>query len=187
MAKPSKEQIAAAHGATLRDVIARDLDVLFVGINPSLYSAAAGHHFARPGNRFWRTLHAAGFTDRVYAPEEDEALLGVGLGVTNVVQRATTAASELSPGEYVRGGRVLEGKIAEYRPRIVAFVGIGAYRAAFGKPKATVGEQPETIAGARVWVLPNTSGLNANHQLPDLARAFGALRRAVRGADTLRP
>lgn len=155
--------------------------MLFVGINPGLYSAATGHHFARPGNRFWPALHAAGFTDRVLRPWEESMLLDVGVGITNLVHRATTAAAELSPEELRRGRRALERKVRRSRPRCVAVLGIGAYRAAFERPRAVIGHQPERIGAATLWVLPNPSGLNANHQLPDLARAFGALREFVEG------
>lgn len=177
--RPTREQLAAAAGTRLRDVIGPNLRVLFVGINPSLYSAAVGHHFARPGNRFWPALHASGFTARLFSPFEDAALVGLGLGITNVVARATTAAAELADDEYARGARTLTRKVARWSPRIVAFVGIGAYRISFGRPRAVVGPQPDPLAGARVWVLPNTSGLNANHQLPQLAAEFAALRRVA--------
>jgi TDG/mug DNA glycosylase family protein len=175
--RPSREQLAAAAGRTLRDVVGPRLRVLFVGINPSLYSAAVGHHFARPGNRFWPALHAAGFTDRRYSPFEDASLPRLGIGVTNLVARATASAAELTSDELRRGARALERKVVRLTPRVVAFVGIGAYRTGFGNPKALVGPQDRRIEGARVWVLPNTSGLNANHQLPELAAAFGALRK----------
>ncbi len=177
--KPTREQLAAAAGTRLRDVVGPRLRVLFVGINPSVYSAAVGHHFARPGNRFWPALHASGFTARRFSPFEDASLPRIGLGITNLVGRATTAAAELSPDELRRGGRALARKVARLEPHTVAFVGIGAYRVAFARPRAGIGPQRERIAGARLWVLPNTSGLNANHQLPDLAAAFRALRLAA--------
>ena len=161
---------------SVRDIIATGLDVLFCGINPGLYSAATGVHFARPGNRFWPALHAAGFTPRRFEPTENRRLLELGYGLTNLVNRATAAAAELSPDELVAGGRKLAAKVRRYRPRAVAFVGLGAYRTAFGRPKATLGRQPEALAGAEVWVLPSPSGLNANHQLPDLVKLFRALR-----------
>jgi TDG/mug DNA glycosylase family protein len=159
----------------LRDVIAPDLEILFCGINPSLVSAERGHHFARPGNRFWRALYGAGLTPRLLTPDEDAELPRYGLGITNLVDRPTRAADELTQEELRAGGAALTDLVDKWRPKTVAFVGIGAYRAAFGRPKATVGPQEERIAGARVWVLPNTSGLNANHQLPDLVRLFGQL------------
>ena len=179
--KPTTEQLIEAAGKTVPDVIAPGLRVLFCGINPGLYTAAVGHHFARPGNRFWPALHASGFTDRLLSPFEEQELLQLRLGVTNVVARATTAASELSHDDFVKGGRVLRSKVRRYHPRIVAVLGVGAYRAAFARPKAVVGEQDEKIAGARVWVLPNPSGLNANYQLDELSRLFRVLRRAVDG------
>jgi TDG/mug DNA glycosylase family protein len=163
----------------VRDVIAPDLAVLFCGINPGLYTAWSGHHFAGPGNRFWPTLHAAGFTPRRLAPSEERELVAYGLGVTNVVARATATAAELAPEEYVGGGRILERKVRKYRPRVLAVLGVGAYRTAFARPKAALGEQPERLGDARVWVLPNPSGLNANYQKDDLARLFRALREAA--------
>ena len=162
------------------DLIALGLRVLFCGINPGLYSGATGHHFARPGNRFWPALHGAGFTARVIRPWEERLLLDEGLGITNLVARATATAAELKPSELKAGRRRLERKVARYAPRWVAVVGIGAYRTAFDRPKAQVGRQPEMIAGAGLWVLPNPSGLNANHQIADLISAFGALRSTVR-------
>jgi TDG/mug DNA glycosylase family protein len=160
----------------LRDVIGPDLRILFCGINPSLMSAERGHHFARPGNRFWPALYGAGLTPRLLRPDEDAELVRYGLGITNLVDRPTRAASELTEEELRGGAQALEALVAEWRPRTVAFVGIGAYRAAFRRPRATVGRQEERVAGAAVWVLPNTSGLNANHQLPDLVRLFAALK-----------
>ena len=179
--KPTKQELIEAAGKTVPDVIAPGLRVLFCGINPGLYTAALGHHFARPGNRFWPALHASGFTDRLLSPFEEQELLQLRLGVTNVVARATAAASELSHDDFVKGGRVLRSKVRRYHPRIVAVLGVGAYRAAFARPKAVVGEQDEQIPGARVWVLPNPSGLNANYQLHELSRLFRVLRRAVDG------
>jgi len=161
------------------DVIAPGLSVLFCGINPSLYSAATGHHFSRPGNRFWKALQGAGFTDRVLAPSEDRRLLEWRCGLTNLVSRATAAAAELSDVDLLAGRRRFERKVRRFTPGWVAVLGLGAYRIAFVRPRATVGEQPERLGSAKVWVLPNPSGLNANHQLPDLVRAFGALRTAA--------
>lgn len=179
MKKPSKEQLEAAYGRTIKDVIAPGLKVLFVGINPGLYSGATGHHFARPGNRFWPTLHAAGFTDRVLHPSEKEELLAMGLGVTNLVARATATAAELDPGEIRQGAGKLRRKVSRDRPRVVAFLGLSTYRIAFNQPKATIGQQERTLAGAGVWLLPNPSGLNAHYQLPRLAEVFGELRQAA--------
>lgn len=177
--KPTQEEIQAAIGETMIDVIAPDLKVLFCGINPSLYSAVVGHHFARPGNRFWPTLHLAGFCDRLYAPHEDRDLLKLGYGITNVVDRATATADELSKQELLIGGQNLAAKVEQYRPRCLAILGISAYRTAFNKPKAVVGRQEEILHDAIVWVLPNPSGLNAHYQLKDLAAAFRELLVAV--------
>ncbi len=160
----------------LRDVIAGDLHTLFVGINPSLLSAQRGHHFARPGNRFWPALHLAGFTPRRLRPDEDAELLAYGVGVTNLVARPTRAADELSRDELRAGAVALAALCGRYAPRLVACVGLGAYRSAFARPRARIGLQDERVGGRRVWLLPNPSGLNANHQLPDLARLYGEAR-----------
>jgi double-stranded uracil-DNA glycosylase len=177
--RPTMAQVAAAVGRTVPDLIRPHLKVLFCGINPGLYSGATRHHFARPGNRFWPALHAAGFTQRLVSPWDEHLLLEEGLGITNLVARATATAAELSPEELRAGRRRLERKVARYRPRWVAVVGIGAYRTAFDRPKAAMGRQQERMRGSGLWVLPNPSGLNANHQLPDLTQAFRALRRAI--------
>lgn len=174
-----KAELEAACGRTIRDVLEPELDVIFCGINPGRYSGATGFHFAGPGNRFWPALHASGFTDRRLKPSEVAQLPQFGCGITNLVARTTARADELSRDELLAGRRRLERKVRRYRPQWVAFVGLGAYRMAFGKPAATVGPQPDTIAGARVWVLPNTSGLNANHRPEDFAHQFRDLRRAV--------
>ncbi len=179
--KPTKQQLIEAAGKTVPDVIAPGLRVLFCGINPGLYTAAVGHHFARPGNRFWPALRVSGFTDRLLSPFEEQELLRLRLGVSNVVARATAAASELTRDDFVKGGRILRSKVRRYRPRIVAVLGVGAYRAAFARPKAVIGEQDEQIGAARVWVLPNPSGLNANYQLDELSRLFRVLRQAAEG------
>jgi double-stranded uracil-DNA glycosylase len=161
------------------DLIAPGLRVLFCGINPGLYSAATGHHFARPGNRFWPALHAGGFTDRLLKPWEEKLLLQRGIGITNLVSRATTAAAELTADELRAGRQRLTRKVRRFRPQCVAVVGIGAYRLAFDRPHAGLGLQPEELETAALWVLANTSGLNANHQLPDLVQAFRNLREFV--------
>ncbi|HEX8772453.1 MAG TPA: G/U mismatch-specific DNA glycosylase [Pyrinomonadaceae bacterium] len=181
--KPTKEELLAAHGKTVPDVIAPGLRVLFCGINPGLYTAAVGCHFARPGNRFWPALYAAGFTERLLSPFEERLLLASGYGITNMVRRATATADELSAEEFVAGGRSLEAKVRRYRPRYIAVLGVGAYRTAFGRPKAKLGLQDERMSSARIWVLPNPSGLNAHYQPKDLARLFQELRDAVE-ADT---
>lgn len=177
--KPTKQQLIDAAGKTVPDVIAPGLKVLFCGINPGLYTAAVGHHFARPGNRFWPALYHSGFTTRLLSPFAERELLPLRLGVTNVVARATAAASELTKADFVKGGGRLRAKVRRYRPRIVAVLGVGAYREAFARPKAVIGEQEEKITDARVWVLPNPSGLNANYQLNDLVKLFKELRRAT--------
>jgi double-stranded uracil-DNA glycosylase len=177
--RPTKAQVAAAAGRTVPDLIGPGLAVLFCGINPGLYSGATGHHFARPGNRFWPALHAAGFTADLVSPWEEHLLLNEGLGITNLVARATATAAELTPGELQTGRLRLEKRVRQWSPRWVAVVGIGAYRTAFERPRAQMGRQPEKIESSGLWVLPNPSGLNANHQIADLAAAFQALRRAV--------
>jgi len=179
--RPTRGDLEAARGTSIPDVIAPGLDVLFVGINPSLWSGAVGLHFARPGNRFWRALHEAGFTDRLLAPYENRELLKRRIGVTNLVNRATASADELNIADYQRGGRRIAAKVRRYRPRVVAFVGMGAYRVAFGRPRARGGRQEERLAGADIWVLPNPSGRTAGYQMPALARAFRELRRSLSG------
>jgi TDG/mug DNA glycosylase family protein len=160
--------------------MAQGLDVLICGINPSLYSAAVGHHFARPGNRFWPALAGAGITPRRLMPWEDQYLAVWGYGLTNLVARATARADELSPEELQAGFRRLTGKLRRYRVGVLAVLGISAYRIALGKPRAVMGPQEETIAGAQVWVLPNPSGLNAHYQLPELSRLYRQLHQAAR-------
>jgi TDG/mug DNA glycosylase family protein len=177
--KPSRADLLAAQDKTIRDVLAPGLSVLFCGINPGLYSGATGHHFARPGNRFWPTLHQAGFTPRLLHPSEERELLSYGYGITNLVARATATADELAPEELVAGQRRLKSKVKRYGPQVVAVLGISAYRTAFAQKASTLGRQPELLADTVVWVLPNPSGLNAHYQLADLAEHFRALRLAV--------
>jgi double-stranded uracil-DNA glycosylase len=177
--RPTKTAIAASEGARLPDVIGPDLLVLFCGINPGLYSGAVGHHFARPGNRFWRTLHASGFTPRILSPFEERELLGFGLGITNLVNRATATATGVADTQLRRGVGNVRRKVRRFGPRWLALLGLGAYRTAFGRPLASVGRQEETIGGTGIWLLPNPSGLNAHYQLPDLARVFSELREAA--------
>jgi double-stranded uracil-DNA glycosylase len=177
--KPTRAQLAAAVGRTIPDVIAPRLTVLFVGINPGLYSAATQHHFARPGNRFWPALFGGGFTPRVLRPWEERELLTLGIGITNVVARATTSAAELCAEEFVAGAKVLERKVRRFRPRAIAVLGVGAFRFAFGERDADLGQQPKGIGDTTVWVLPNPSGLNAHYQLKDLARLFREMRVAI--------
>lgn len=173
--KPRPEEIQAAIGKTVPDIITSDLHVLFCGINPSLYSAAVGHHFARPGNRFWRSLHGAGFTERLLAPFEDGDLVQFGYGLTNIVDRATARADELDAQELLGAQQQLAVKVRHYRPRFLAVLGISAYRTAFNRPKAVMGQQDEFLHGAIIWVLPNPSGLNAHYQLEDLKRVYREL------------
>jgi double-stranded uracil-DNA glycosylase len=177
--RPTRAEIADAAGRTVPDLIRPNLRVLFCGINPGLYSAATGHHFARPGNRFWPALHAAGFTDRLLGAWEERELMALGYGITNLVARSTAAAAELGPEELRAGRARLLRMVRRYRPRWVAILGIGAFRSAFGDRSAGFGRQAGRLATAGVWVLPNPSGLNANHQLADLARAFRELRVAA--------
>jgi TDG/mug DNA glycosylase family protein len=177
--KPTAAEVAAAAGKTLPDVIAPNLHVLFCGINPGLYTAAVQQHFGRPGNRFWPTLHRAGFTPHLFHPSEQYALLELGIGITNVVARATAAADELSREELIEGGALLERRVKRYQPRYLAIVGIGAYRTAFGRPKAKMGLQDETVGATKIWVLPNPSGLNANYRPAELVELFAELRLAA--------
>jgi TDG/mug DNA glycosylase family protein len=179
MGRPTPADLAAAISRTIPDVIDHGLDVLFVGINPGLWSGATGHHFARPGNRFWRAIQAAGYTSDVLAPSRQRDLLASGVGITNLIERTTATAAELSAEELRAGGRRLVAKLETFRPRAVAFLGVSTYRVAFDRPKAVVGRQSESIAGSEVWVLPNPSGLNAHYQLPQLSALYGELREAI--------
>lgn len=176
---PTRDELLAAAARTVPDVIGPDLRVLFCGINPGLYSAWCGHHFGRPGNRFWGALFAGGFTPRLFHPSEEHELLALGLGITNVVDRPSAAADELTRDELVAGGKRLARLAERYRPRWLAVLGVTAYRAAFAEPKAKMGPQPGTVGGASVWVLPNPSGLNAHYLPSDLARVFAEFRAAV--------
>lgn len=173
--RPNRSELQAAAGKTVNDVIAPGLKGLFCGINPGLFTAWMGHHFARPGNRFWPAIYAAGITPHLLHPSEEQELLRYGYGITNVVQRATARADELSREEYVQGGERLVEKVMRYRPGVLAVLGLGAYRTAFGRPNASVGLQSRTIDGVPIWLLPNPSGLNAHYQLADLARLLREL------------
>jgi len=184
--KPTRADLLAAKDKTVRDVIDPNLRVLFCGINPGLYSGATGHHFARPGNRFWPTLHQAGFTPRLLHPSEERELLTYGYGITNLVARATATADELSPDELVAGQRRLKAKLKRYQPQVVAVLGISAYRTAFAQRTIALGQQPERLANTVVWILPNPSGLNAHYQLVNLVEHFGALRQAVEHEEILK-
>ncbi|OQA47562.1 MAG: G/U mismatch-specific DNA glycosylase [Chloroflexi bacterium ADurb.Bin325] len=179
MPQPTRAELQLAAGSRVSDVIAPGLRILFCGINPGLYSGYTGHHFARPGNRFWPALHAAGFTDRVLRPEEERELLLRGYGITNLVERATAAAAELTAAELRAGKERLAAKVAEYRPAAVAVLGIGVFRLAFERPQAALGRQPEGLAGAALWVLPNPSGLNAHYTPAELARVYREFREAA--------
>ena len=177
--KPTKEQLRAAVTKTVPDVIKPNLNVLFVGINPGLYTAAVGHHFARPGNRFWPALHLSGFIPRLMSPFDEHELLDLNLGITNLVPRATATADQLTADELRAGAKTLTRKIRRYRPRFAAIIGVGAYRTAFDRKSACPGLQPQTIDNTRLWLLPNPSGLNAHYQLSDLASLFAMLKDAV--------
>ena len=180
--KPTKAELAEAVHKTVSDLVRPGLRVLFCGINPGLYTAAIGHHFGRPGNRFWPALYGAGFTNRLLYPWEERELLDAGLGITNVVTRTTATAAELTADDYAAGGGRLSATVEQYQPKVLAVLGVGAYRAAFARKTAALGLQDETIGDTRIWVLPNPSGLNANYQLVDLVRLFAELRAWVGGA-----
>ncbi len=177
--KPTRAQLEAAHGRRIPDVLAPGLEVVFCGINPGLYSAAVGHHFARPGNRFWPALHASGFTERLLSPFEDHLLPNFGLGLTNLVARGTASADELGAEELVAGASELRAKLDGLRPQVLAILGVGAYRRAFARQKAKIGPQDDSIGSTRIWVLPNPSGLNAHYQLHDLAALLAQMRRQL--------
>ncbi|SCZ53488.1 G/U mismatch-specific DNA glycosylase [Thiohalomonas denitrificans] len=178
--RPARRDLEAAVDREVPDLLAPELSVLFCGINPGLYSAAVGHHFARPGNRFWPALYRAGFTERLYSPwEEEKLLLHHPIGVTNLVARATRGASDLTARELREGAEKLRRKVLRYRPRAVAVLGIGAYRTAFDDPRAAVGPQPHSIGRTAVWVLPSPSGANAYYQPPVLVACMEALRRSL--------
>ena len=175
--KPTPAQLLAAAGTTLPDLVAPSLRVVFCGINPGLYTAAIGHHFGRPGNRFWKVIHLAGFTATQLSPFEERRLLDVGVGITNLVPRATAAAAELTPEELRAGLQRVESLARRFRPRVVAFLGMQAYRAASGRRGAELGLQPERLGDAALWLLPNPSGLQARYQLAEMVEMFVALRR----------
>jgi TDG/mug DNA glycosylase family protein len=181
--KPTKEQLLAAEGKTVRDVIAARLRVLFCGINPGLYTAAVGHHFARPGNRFWPALYAAGFTDHLVSPFAERELLQSGYGITNVVMRATATADQLTREELRLGAKRLAAKVRRYEPAFLAVLGLGAFRTAWERPSAVIGRQEHLLGKTIVWVLPNPSGLNAHFQAKDLALLFRELKAAVDRVD----
>ncbi|WP_207946485.1 G/U mismatch-specific DNA glycosylase [Actinomadura sp. 7K507] len=184
--RPTKAELEAARDRVIPDVLPEDggtLRVLFSGINPGLYSGATGRHFARPGNRFWPALHRSGFTDRLLDPSEQDLLPSYGLGITNLAHRTTARADELTAEELREGGRRLAALVERHRPSYLAVAGVTAYRTAFGRPRAQIGAQDDTFGRARVWVLPNPSGLNASWSLDRMVAEFTRLREA---ADTLR-
>ncbi len=177
--KPSGAEVLAAQNRFVPDLIGPGLKVLFCGTNPGLYSAAIGHHFGRPGNRFWPAIYAGGFTDRLYSPFEDEDFLELGYGLSNIRERATGGMAELTVAELKSGCQRLRAKVLLHRPKFLAVLSVGAYRIAFGQPKATLGLQPLEIGPTRVWVLPSPSGLNAHYQPRALAERFREFRAAV--------
>jgi TDG/mug DNA glycosylase family protein len=177
--RPTRAEREAAVGKTIPDVGGAGLRVLFVGINPGLWSGAVGHHFAHPGNRFWKALHAAGLTDERLHPSEEQRMLEAGLGVTNLVPVATRSAAELTREQLRGGAAVLEAKVRVWRPRAVAFLGLGAYRSGFGRPRAVLGPQPEPLGGQPLWLLPNPSGLQAHYPFEYLVAQLESLRTAV--------
>ncbi|MET7426266.1 G/U mismatch-specific DNA glycosylase [Dactylosporangium sp. NPDC005555] len=178
--RPTREELAAAVDNLLPDVIAPGLGVLLCGINPGLWSAATGHHFARPGNRFWPALHRSGFTPRQFRPSEQDQLIDLGLGITNLAARATARADELSRDELTAGGAILKSKVERFAPAWLAVLGVTAFRTAFGAQRVRVGPQEQDFGGARLWILPNPSGLNAHFTLDGLAAEFALLREATR-------
>ena len=183
---PTADEIRAAAGSRIPDLIAPGLKALFCGINPGLYSAATKHHFARPGNRFWPALHLAGFTPRVLAPNESGDLLDLGYGITSLVRRATATAREVAPSELVAGRRRLARIVSIYRPRWVAVLGVGAYRVAFGQSRAEVGPQQNTLGNTGLWLLPSPSGANGSYPLVDLVGKLREFHAAVDQAEPVR-
>lgn len=177
--RPTRDELQAAYGRSVPDLVRPGLAVLLCGINPSLSSGALGLHFATPGNRLWPALHAAGWTDRRLLPHETDELLAAGIGITNLVNRATARADELTDDELRAGLPRLEALAERVRPRVVALLGMSAYRVATGERSAAVGPLDRRIGGARAWLLPNPSGLNASWQLPRLAEAYAELREAA--------
>ncbi len=185
--KPTQAELLASADKTINDLIRPGLHVLFCGINPGLYSGYTGYHFARPGNRFWPTLYAAGFTDRLLKPAEEHELLARGYGITNLAKRTTATAAELTAAELLAGGQRLLEKVHRYQPQVLAVLGISAYRTAFKQPRAQMGEQPDRMGTARLWVLPNPSGLNAHYTPTDLARVFREFRLTIEQEDNPMP
>jgi double-stranded uracil-DNA glycosylase len=179
--RPSRDDLAAAVGSTIPDIIGPGLRVLFCGINPGLWSGAVRHHFARPGNRFWKALAASGFTETVLSPYDERQLLDVGIGITNLVRTATRSAAEITPAQLRRGAVNLERKVKRWRPGAVAMLGLEAYRAGFDCKRATIGRQQDWAGGAQLWVLPNPSGIQAHYPFGRLVAELQDLRAAVNG------
>jgi len=177
--RPSPDELAAAVGSSVPDLIGPGLRVLFCGINPGLWSAAVRHHFARPGNRFWKALAASGFTESLLSPYDERELLDAGIGITNLVHTATRSAAEITPAQLRRGAAGLERKVRRWRPRAVAMLGLQAYRAGFGSKGASIGRQPDWAGGAQLWVLPNPSGIQAYYPFGRLVAELEDLRAAV--------
>lgn len=183
--KPTREQLLAAKDRrTVPDIVGPGMRVLLVGINPGLYSGATGHHFAKPGNRFWPALHLSGFTPRLLHPSEEREILEYGIGMTKLVQRATATAAELSDEEYRKGGTRIRRMVRKWKPRAVCFLGVGAYGTAYGIKRVKVGPQEGDFEGSLLWIIPNPSGLNANYQLPDYVRMLRELRETLERDDT---
>jgi len=178
--RPGKKDLEAARSKTVRDIVSPGLDILFAGINPGLYTAAIGHHFGRPGNRFWPALFESGLIPRRLSPYESADLLKSKFGITNLIPRATAREDELTLEEYRAGAKRLRRKILRYKPRVAAFLGLGLYRIAFARPKAAVGLQKEKIGSTLLWVFPNPSGLNAHFQVRDYARLFRGMKKIIR-------
>lgn len=185
--KPTPAQLLAANDTTIPDLIAKNLRVLFCGINPGLYSGATGHHFARPGNRFWPALFAGGFTPSLLTPWEKDKLLDYGLGITNIVARTTTAAAELSDDELRAGVKILQRKVLRYQPKFLAILGVGAYRVGFGEKSATLGLQKTQIGETKIWILPNPSGLNAHFTPKSLGELFLAFNKQIASRTPTQP
>lgn len=179
MIRPTPDELISAEGRSIPEVIGPGVRYLFVGINPGLWSGATGYHFARPGNRFWPTLHGAGFTPRLLAPDDNGTLIALGIGITNLVNRTTAKATQVFDDELRAGAARLRGTVRRHRPVAVAVLGVTAYRVAFDDPAAAIGRVAKPLAGAELWILPNPSGLNAHYQLPQLIDLFGAFRESV--------
>jgi TDG/mug DNA glycosylase family protein len=177
--QPTRAELLSAYGRTVPDLAGSGMRVLLCGINPSLWSGLVGYHFARPSNRLWPVLHEAGFTPRRLHPSETDELVAAGLGITNLVARATARADELTTAEIQAGLPAVSTLAQRWRPVYVAFLGLSAYRLATGERRAGVGPQERTLGPAGVWLLPNPSGLNASYQLPALVEAYAALRAAA--------